>query len=530
MAWFQNLKITTKLLVAFFSLLLLSSGLGFFALDAIDQLRHSAEGAASQWGPSVQHLSRMRTSLFLLRISELSHLVAMSPGEMERFEREAMRAREEFAQSLKAYQEASRKEPEREALDDLQKHWESYLEQHQRLFELSRRNKGEPGMGALTLQVEKSFHAILEKMNTLVVSFIGDARKASAQAVEVHGSARRWIRTVMIGSFLLGGLLCFAVARSIIRPLTEAVRVADRIAEGELTVRIEASTRDEAGQMLAAMKRMVQRLEQTLREVLHGARGLASAAAQVAASAQVLSQGTSEQASSVEATASSLEKMSASIDENGRHSRQMAQMALQGASEASESGQAVKETVQAMRAIAERVTIIEEMAYQTNLLALNAAIEAARASEHGRGFAVVATEVRKLAERAQGAAREIGTMAFQSVKVAERSGVLLDALVPSIRRTSELVQEVATSSAMQASGVTQIHAAMRQVDRVTQRNATAAEELSVTAEEMSAQAETLRGLVSFFQVSLGPEEPALRGPTRSLLEPRAQPALKQHAS
>ncbi|KFE64446.1 Methyl-accepting chemotaxis protein I (serine chemoreceptor protein) [Hyalangium minutum] len=514
MAWFQNLKITTKLLVAFLSLLLLSSGLGVFALGVIDQLRQAADDAANQWGPSVQHLSRLRSSLYRLRTSELSHLVASSPERMERFEREAKQAREDFAQSLQAYQQASRKESERAAVDELQRHWASYLEQHQRLLELSRRTKGDPSMASLQLQTEESFKAVSERLNTLVGSFIGGARQATAQAAAVHESARRWILAVMFSSFLLGALLCLAVARSIIRPLAEAVRVADRIAEGELTVHIEAATRDEAGQMLAAMKRMVQRLEQTLREVLQGARALASASAQVAAASQSLSQGTSEQASSVEATTAGLERMSASIHENGNHSRQMAQMALQGAAEASESGHAVKETVQAMSAIAERISIIEEMAYQTNLLALNAAIEAARASEHGRGFSVVATEVRKLAERAQGAAREIGTMAFQSVKVAERSGTLLEALVPSIRRTSELVQEVVSSSTMQASGVTQMNEAMKQVDRVTQRNASAAEELSSTAEEMSAQAETLRRLVSFFQVSSGPEAPSLAAPTR----------------
>jgi methyl-accepting chemotaxis protein len=514
MLWFQNLKITTKLLVAFLSLLLLSSGLGLFALDVVDQLHQAAEDAASQWGPSVQHLSKVRTNLIRLRNSELSHLVALTPEGMDRFEREARQAREEFTHSLEAYQQTSRKESERPVLDGLQKDWASYLDHHQRMLALSRRNKAEPGMEALQLQTEKSFEAVMAKVNTVVGSFIVTARQATADAAEVHGSARQWIRAVVVSSFLLGALLCWVVARSITRPLAEAVRVADRIAEGELTVRIEAATQDEAGQMLAAMKRMVRRLEQALREVFHGAGALASAAAQVAASAQALSQGTSEQASSVEATTASLEKMSASIDENGEHSRQMAQMALKGAAEASESGKVVKETVQAMSAIAERVNIIEEMAYQTNLLALNAAIEAARASEHGRGFAVVASEVRKLAERAQGAAREIGTMVFQSVKVAERSGALLEALVPSIRKTSELVQEVASSSALQATGVTQINAAMKQVDRVTQRNASAAEELSSTAEEMSAQAEALRRLVSFFQVSSGPEEPSLRLHTR----------------
>jgi methyl-accepting chemotaxis protein len=175
-------------------------------------------------------------------------------------------------------------------------------------------------------------------------------------------------------------------------------------------------------------------------------------------------------------------------------------MASKGSRDAEESGKAVGETVIAMRSIAEKISIVEEIAYQTNLLALNAAIEAARAGEHGRGFAVVATEVRKLAERSQSSSREISGLASTSVRVADRSGTLLVELVPSIRRTAELVQDVAAASSEQAAGVAQINQSLAQVDQVTQRNASAAEELAATAEEMAAQAEGLQNLVSFFRI------------------------------
>jgi methyl-accepting chemotaxis protein len=239
-------------------------------------------------------------------------------------------------------------------------------------------------------------------------------------------------------------------------------------------------------------------ITQVAAEVRSGADALAAAAAQVAASSQILSQGTTEQAASVEETTSSLEQMSASITQNAENSRQTEEMGLRGAKDAEESGAAVRDTVGAMREIADKISIVEEIAYQTNLLALNAAIEAARAGEHGKGFAVVATEVRKLAERSQGAAKEIGGLASSSVRVAERSGQLLADLVPAIRKTAGLVQEVAAASAEQSSGVGQISKAMSQVDTVTQRNASAAEELTATAEEMAAQAESLQQLVRFF--------------------------------
>ena len=228
--------------------------------------------------------------------------------------------------------------------------------------------------------------------------------------------------------------------------------------------------------------------------------GLSSASSQVAASAQGVSQGTSEQAAAVQETMSSLEQMRASINQNSENSRELEQMALKGAQDAEESGEVVKQTLAAMQIIADKITIVEEIAYQTNLLALNAAIEAARAGDHGKGFAVVAAEVRKLAERSQSAASEIGEVAASSVKIASRSGELLAELIPSIRKTAELVQEVAATSREQATGVAQISEAMARVDQVTQTNASSAEELSSTSEQLSAQAAALKQVMEFFSV------------------------------
>jgi len=279
----------------------------------------------------------------------------------------------------------------------------------------------------------------------------------------------------------------------------EISSLAERIAAGDLTAGARArSEEDVLGKSLASM---VERLSQLIGEVRTGAGALSAASGQVSATAQSLSQGTSEQAAAVEETSSSLEQMTASITQNAENSRQMEQAARRGAANAEESGRAVRETVDAMKSIAQRIGIIEEIAYQTNLLALNAAIEAARAGEHGKGFAVVATEVRKLAERSQTAAQEISELASGSVQVAERSGALLAELLPAIRSTAELVQEVAAASDEQAAGVSQVNRAMGEVDQVAQRNASAAEELSSAAEEMSSQAASLEELVAFFRLA-----------------------------
>jgi methyl-accepting chemotaxis protein len=303
------------------------------------------------------------------------------------------------------------------------------------------------------------------------------------------------------------------LTRSITGRVNLIVTRFEDLSRGGLTKRISSGGTDEIGRIAAAFNSLVEKLEGIIGNVRSGSNSIASAAKQVASSSSVLSQGTSEQAASAEETTSSLEEMSASIQQNSENSRQMEQAALKGANEAEESGKAVNHTVDAMKSITQKIEIIDEIAYQTNLLALNAAIEAARAGEHGRGFAVVATEVRKLAERSQAAAKEISSLATDSVKVAEHSGRLLEELVPSIKKTAELVQEVAAASREQSSGVGQINKAMGQVDQVTQRNASSAEELSSTAEELASQSEALLHLMNYFKVSggdLGPSAPHKR--------------------
>lgn len=275
------------------------------------------------------------------------------------------------------------------------------------------------------------------------------------------------------------------------------------LSRGDLTRRIPTGSTDEIGRIGAAFNSLVEKLEGIISNMRSGSNSIASAAQQLASSSLSLSQGTSEQAASAEQTTSSLEEMSASIQQNSENSRQMEQVAIKGASEAEESGKAVTQTVDAMKSITQKIDIVDEIAYQTNLLALNAAIEAARAGEHGRGFAVVATEVRKLAARSQAAAKEISLLATNSVKVAEHSGKLLDELVPSIKRTAELVQEVTAASREQSAGVAQINKAMAQVEQVTQRNASSAEELSSTAEELASQSEALLEVMNYFKVSGG---------------------------
>ncbi len=308
--------------------------------------------------------------------------------------------------------------------------------------------------------------------------------------------------TVMLGALALlalGGVVLLLIRR-ITRPLESISSVATRIANGDLTTRLDHHSQDEIGVLADAFRSMRDRLGQVIGEVRDGAAALSSAAAQLSATSQSLSSRASEQAATFEEMTSRLEGMSMSIVKNADSSRRVETIAAKGAADAEKSSRAVAGTVEAMKQIASRITVIEEIAYQTNLLALNAAIEAARAGDHGKGFAVVASQVRKLAEGSQTAAKQISTVASDSVKIAEQSGALLQALVPSIDTTSHLVKDVAATSNEQSSGVGQLNKAMIGLNDVSQQNAAAAEELSSTAEEMAAQADSLLQLVGFFQV------------------------------
>jgi methyl-accepting chemotaxis protein len=320
---------------------------------------------------------------------------------------------------------------------------------------------------------------------------------------------------------LLGGVIFLLFQLRMRKPLQHLVAFAGQVAKGDLTKTSHVNQEDEIGQLAKALDGMVVKLREVISEVQSAAENVASGAEELASSSEQLSRGATEQASSVEQVSSSMERMSSNICQNADNSRKTENISKKAALDTQEGGQAVDTTMKAMKEIAQKISIIEEIARQTNLLALNAAIEAARAGEHGKGFAVVAAEVRKLAERSGTAASEISGLSTSSVMVAEKAGEILAKIVPDIQRTAELVQEISAASKEQDAGAEQINKAIRHLDQVVQQNASASEEMASTAEELSSQAEQLQSAVGYFRIDVKKGRPAVAtGTKRCLSLPR----------
>jgi methyl-accepting chemotaxis protein len=539
----NNWKIGIRIGAGFGVVILIAMALGLFAFTKVGTIQKSTNTLATDVVSKIYLVGEMRSIAQANMLLLYQHINTTDKAEKAEFERQMHANSDKSGTIIPEFQKLISTDRGRELFAELKGARESYNACREQVLVLSRLGTTESAKEAqemVRVQCTPLSDRILRSQNDLNAQTKVVADGAVSESQTLVGSVRAGILIFLGAGVLLAMGIAVFIVRSITEPLGRAVEVVHQVAKGELPNEVDASSHDELGQMLKALngmtenlkkaanvavsisegdltvetmalsekdvlgtaqKRMLENLRRTVLKVAESAGSVASGSEQMSATAQQLSEGATEQASAAEECTSSMEEMGASVQQNADNAKQTDKIATKAAEDAMSSGEAVSQTVRAMKEIAQKISIIDEISRKTDLLALNAAVEAARAGEHGKGFAVVASEVRKLAERSQTAAAEISRLTSDGVQRADCAGQLLARLVPDIRKTAELVREIAAASAEQGTAATQVSKAMQQLDQVIQQNASASEEMSTGSDELSEQAEVLQGAISFFKVS-----------------------------
>lgn len=494
----MRVTIKLKLGLAFTTIILLSAAtaaVGVTSLASLDStLRALVEGPAKR----LEIAEEIKVNLFNVVRQEKNLVLSNTTEEITRYEQSLADARKQL-DSLLTQAEAIATEVAKPKWAAIRAGLQKRGPMQDQMRQLVRANEHEKArdlsFGAAT-QNTSEITAVADDLVNLNKKFMA---QSMTDATNQYESARLMLLTAITISLLIAAGAGAWISISISRALGRAGSLAQNVAGGDLTQTIDKYSRDEVGDLIGHINEMVKRLRSVVTEALNAAENVSSGSQELSASSEELSQGATEQASSTEEASASMEQMAANIKQNADNASQTEKIARQSATDAQTSGEAVGRAVEAMRTIAEKITIVQEIARQTDLLALNAAVEAARAGEHGKGFAVVASEVRKLAERSQTAAAEIGTLSSQTVKAAQDAGEMLTKLVPDIKKTADLVAEISAACREQDVGADQVNQAIQQLDKVTQQNASASEEMSATSEELASQAEQLQSGIAYFR-------------------------------
>ncbi|MDX2201642.1 MAG: methyl-accepting chemotaxis protein [Hyphomicrobiaceae bacterium] len=520
----MRFTIKTKLIGGFALLLVLLAAVAAFGVSNVGVMRQSLietiEGPAKRlelgYASYADMLESMRTQKNAMLLS--------TPEDVARYLARSEEARRamlaEIDRGLKSASDARR-----ETWSQLRASADRYVQadDQSRKILLSGDKAGAIAYSLDTLRIAAD--DLTKRLKDVVDYNVHAMKDAAEHANQQYAAARTMLWSVALGALVISIGIAVWLILGISHGLKLIANAMQSVSEGDLTKTVSVSTNDEIKDLVVTLNAMVERLRGVVGDAIAAADNVSSGSQQLSSAAEQVSQGATEQAASAEEASASMEEMAANIKQNADNAAQTEKIARQSSKDAEASGEAVTRAVSAMRTIAEKISIVQEIARQTDLLALNAAVEAARAGEHGKGFAVVASEVRKLAERSQTAAAEISGLSGSTVKTAQEAGEMLTRLVPDIRKTAELVSEISASCREQDVGASQINEAIQQLDKVTQQNASASEQMSSTSEELAAQAEELQTSIAFFRVDgaddRAPEVAASRKPVAKAA-PRAK--------
>ncbi len=518
----MRFTVKAKLAIAFGVVLLLSMAAGGLAYVKLSEMIDTADSLVSRAG-RMDRAAEIEKGI-LLQVRAEKNLILAPESEADRFLAEIAKQRETLLK-LKEEIHAVASPEGKKLIENFGTAYTRMNAVQDDALKTARADKAKGAERSMT-EVRKAVSEAMEAANTYVTNVKKNMADQAAMAHEDGNRAHMMLISAVVASLAIGLIAAIWISISIARGLSRAVGLAGAVAGGDLTQTISISSNDEIGDLVKSLNTMVEKLRQIVAEALTAAQNVSAGSQELSASAEQLSQGATEQASSAEEASSSMEEMASNVKQNADNANQTEKIAARSAQDAEASGVAVGRAVNAMQTIAEKITIVQEIARQTDLLALNAAVEAARAGEHGKGFAVVASEVRKLAERSQAAAADIGTLSTETVKVAQEAGDMLSKLVPDIKKTAELVQEITAACREQDVGSAQINQAIQQLDKVGQQNASASEQVSSTSEELASQAEQLQSTISFFRIeNAGRGESAAPAPIdRAVTQLRAKAA------
>jgi methyl-accepting chemotaxis protein len=498
----MKLNIRTRLIAALVSLLVLSFGIYYVGDSNLNDINAQLNKIVDLNVKRIQLAMQMAEDVQFVTKREKDIVLADNQNDIQKFIKEA---EDRMAEMQERYDELITMSDEKgvEILEDYNEKWSSYKDAFVRIKSLSLQDTDSSNAAAVTIGRNEGRSLALASRDgiyKIVVKNQKSLEEMKASSEQMYTSAKSTMWLVLGLSVVCAIAISLWIIFSITKSITQAKQAIKSVAEGDLTVNIENTSKDEIGELLDYLKEMVTKLKEVLTFVSTASDHIATASNQMSSTSQQMSQGSQEQAASAEEISSSMEEMVSNIQQNTDNAQQTEKIALKAAEDIQEGSRSVNQTVESMKKIADKISIIGEIARQTNLLALNAAVEAARAGDHGKGFAVVAAEVRKLAERSQVAAAEINELSSSSVAIADKSGKLLEQIVPNIQSTARLVQEISAASLEQNTGAEQVNNAIQQFNQIIQQNAAASEEMATGSEELSSQADHLRDTISFFKI------------------------------